>query len=86
LGAFARLTRQCADAAFLLGEEQEVSNFWAHYQEHGPAHNVSHRELLLELRGAVQTAGPAPALRLATSADLDTVVFAHAQIGLRERG
>jgi ribosomal protein S18 acetylase RimI-like enzyme len=85
LRAFARLTRQCADAAFLLGEEQEVSNFWAHYQEHGPADNVSHRELLLELRG-VQSTDPAPGLRLATSVDLDTVVFAHAQIGLRERG
>jgi ribosomal protein S18 acetylase RimI-like enzyme len=86
LRAFAGLTRQCPGAAFVLGEQDEVSNFWVHYQEHGPADSVSYREALLELRRPAEPTGPVPDLRPATLDDLDVVVLAHAQIGLRERG
>jgi predicted GNAT family acetyltransferase len=83
---FARIAQQHSDVYMLLGEQEKVQAFWAHYASGGQAPRLVCRELLLENRWPIELRESVPGLRLATMDDLDLIVPAHAQTALEESG
>jgi predicted GNAT family acetyltransferase len=83
---FARLAQECTVAHMVLGEQDKVDTFWRYYADGGQAPRLFGRELLMEQRWPVPVRGAVQGLRLATLADLDLVIPAHAQSALEESG
>ena len=84
--AFARVAQEHSDVYMLLGEQEKVEAFWAHYASGGQAPRLVCRELLLEQRWPIELREDVPGLRLATMDDLDLIVPAHAQTAFEESG
>lgn len=86
LAAFARLAQSHTRAHMLLGEQENISQFWQHYSEGGQMPRVLCRELLYELRWPVAVQQPVKGLRLATLADLELVMPVQAAMAEAESG
>ena len=66
----------------ILGEKEKVEKFWNFYADDGQEMRLACRELLFELRHAMELREEVKNLRLATLADLDRI--APVQAGLAE--
>ncbi|HJQ23907.1 MAG TPA: GNAT family N-acetyltransferase [Blastocatellia bacterium] len=86
IAAFARVAQQCVDAFLLIGEQEKVQAFWHDYAPGGQAVRLYGRELLMEMKSPAEVREAVPGLRLATMADLDVIVPAHAECGVIESG
>ena len=86
LEALAGVAQKCTTAHLIMGEEERIDEFWTYYSEGGKEMRRACRELLLELRWPVQVQEEVPELRLATLADLDLILPAHARMAFDESG
>jgi ribosomal protein S18 acetylase RimI-like enzyme len=86
LAAFAECAQSCQHAHMIMGEQQQVEEFWAHYSSAGQAMRLACRELLFELRWPVEAREEINDLRLATPADLDLVMPVQAEMAQAESG
>ncbi|HJQ23269.1 MAG TPA: GNAT family N-acetyltransferase [Blastocatellia bacterium] len=86
IAAFARTAQQCSDAFLLIGEQADVETFWRYYSPAGQDARLYGRELLFALGWPVAVREAVPGLRLATMADLDVIVPAHAECTYIESG
>lgn len=86
LAAFARLARTRPEAHLIMGEEEKIQRFWNIYAgAHQEPRRIC-RELLFEQREPVKTISPVLDLRLATLADLESVMLVQAQMAFDESG
>jgi ribosomal protein S18 acetylase RimI-like enzyme len=83
--AFARLARD-ARAHLILGGQEKIENFWAHYEQGGQEPRRICRELLMELHWPIETLTEAAALRRATVNDLEELVVINAAMAYVESG
>ncbi len=86
LEAFARLAQRHRTTHMLLGEQDTIRRFWAHYGEQGQAPRLFCRELLFEQRWPVEAHHAVPDLRPATLDDLMLVMPVHAALAYEESG
>lgn len=84
--AFAECMRACPDARMVFAEEEELTRFWNHYVRNGESPRLSCGELLISIRRAPNNTDDDVDLSLATGADLDQIVAAHAELVLSETG
>ncbi len=70
----------------ILGEKDKVEQFWNYYSDEGQEMRLACRELLFELRHAMQVREEVEGLRRATLDDLDLVAPAHAAMAEFESG
>lgn len=85
LAAFARLARE-VQAHVIVGDQEKLEQFWAHYEEGGQKPRRICRELFLEQRWPIETMSEAAALRHATPDDLEVLTSAHARMVCDESG
>jgi len=85
VAAFAKVTQSCQSARAVLGEENKIKQFMAHYEKGGMSPRLSCRELLLEKR-SVENVDKVQSLRIARSEELELVVRVHAQTAFEESG
>jgi GNAT superfamily N-acetyltransferase len=88
--AFARLARSVR-AHLILGDQEKIENFWAHYEQGGQQPRRICRELLLEQRRPAETpaaelAEEATVLRPATTGDLEELLVINAAMAYDESG
>jgi GNAT superfamily N-acetyltransferase len=83
--AFARLARD-ARAHLILGAQEKIENFWAHYEQGGQEPRRVCRELLMELHWPIETLTEAADLRPATVNDLEELVVINAAMACVESG
>ena len=86
LAACARLAKECRRAHMLMGEQEKVERFWAHYSEGGQRPRLICRELLFEQRWPVEVREAVENLRPATPDDLELVMPVQAQMSFEESG
>ena len=79
---FALVAQTYSRTHMILGEKEKVEQFWDYYADEGQQMRLACRELLFELRHAMQVREEAEGLRLATLDDLDEI--APVQAGLAE--
>ncbi|HEV2862903.1 MAG TPA: GNAT family N-acetyltransferase [Pyrinomonadaceae bacterium] len=84
--AFAHLAQKHRTAHMLLGEQDAVRRFWAHYGEAGQTPRLFCRELLFEQRWPVEAHHAVEDLRLATLDDLMLAMPVHAALAYEESG
>jgi ribosomal protein S18 acetylase RimI-like enzyme len=84
LVALARVAQKVPTTRMMLGEQEEIDQFWNYYAENGESPRLLLRELLFEQRWPVEVREPVEGLRRATTADLKLVVPAHAQLAFEE--
>ena len=70
----------------IMAEQEKVEEFWNHYADDGQPMRLACRELLFELKHAVQLQHPVEDLRLATIEDLHLVAPVHAAMAEAESG
>ncbi|MDX6269187.1 MAG: uncharacterized protein QOD28_410 [Acidobacteriota bacterium] len=83
--AFARLAREVR-AHLILGDQEKIENFWAHYEQGGQQPRRICRELFLELHWPVETVAGATGLRPATVDDLEELAVINAAMACEESG
>lgn len=83
---FAELAQQYSSAYMLLAISEDVQTFWQYYSDGGAAARLVCREQLFEQRWPVAVRQLIDGLRLATPADLDLIVPAHALLALADSG
>lgn len=86
LQAFAQLAKSSTTTNLIMGERERITEFFKYYGEGGQQARRACRELLFELRRALQFPDPIIGLRLGTPRDLELVVPVHAQLSLAESG
>ena len=86
LKAFARVAKATPGVHVHLGEEKKIRQFWATYARGGQRSRLVCREMLFELRGAVDSIAVAEGLRLATLDDLPLVMPVQARMAFEESG
>jgi predicted GNAT family acetyltransferase len=86
LKAFAELKFRDAHSHLIRGEHNMIQRFWKFYSalDQSPYHSCS--ELLFEQTELPEVTEPLPQLRLATFADLDSIVRINAQMIISECG
>ena len=70
----------------VLGEKDEIEQFWNYYADEGQEMRLACRELLFELRRAMQVREEVKGLRRATLEDLDKVAPIQAAMAEEESG
>jgi predicted GNAT family acetyltransferase len=70
----------------ILGEKEKVEEFWNYYADEGQEMRLACRELLFELRQAMEVREEVQGLRLATLNDLDQVAPVQAAMAEDESG
>lgn len=70
----------------VLGEKDKIEAFWNYYADAGQEMRLACRELLFELRRAMQIREEVAGLRLATAADIDRVAPIQAAMAEEESG
>jgi predicted GNAT family acetyltransferase len=70
----------------ILGEKDKVEQFWNYYADEGQEMRLACRELLFELRYAMQVRDEVDGLRRATLADLDKIAPVQASMAEEESG
>jgi len=86
LTAFAQVAQTCRHTHMLLGEQEQVEQFWADYATGGQPARLACRELLFEQRWPVAVREAVRGLRLATAADLELVAPVQAELAYEESG
>jgi len=86
LAAFARLAQDCVNTHMVMGEQEQVEQFWDHYCDGGQELRLVCRELLLEQRWPVVVREEVPGLRTATPDDLELVMPVQARMAEEECG
>lgn len=86
LAAFARLAQANPRAHMIMGEEERIERFWKYYAKEGEVPRRVCRELLLELRWPIEALEPVAGLRLATEAELASVMMVQAHMAFMESG
>jgi predicted GNAT family acetyltransferase len=84
LAAFARVAQVSPAAHMMMGEREEIKQFWSYYAENRQRPRLLCRELLFEQRWPVEVRTPVKGLRLATMEDLKLVIPAHARMAFQE--
>jgi predicted GNAT family acetyltransferase len=84
LEALSEVAQTCTNAHMIMGEKQRIEDFWNYYAKAGQEMRVACRELLFELRWPLEVNQQTSGLRLATLADLELVMPAHAELALAE--
>lgn len=84
--AFAECMRACPDARMVFAEEEQLTRFWNHYVRNGESPRLSSGKLLISICRAPNNANDDVGLSLATGAELDQIVAAHAELVLSETG
>lgn len=84
LDALARVAQGVPTAHMMLGEQEEIGQFWNYYAQDGESPRLLHRELLYEQRWPVEVRETVEGLRLATPEDLKLIIPAHAQMVFEE--
>ena len=70
----------------IMAEQEKVEEFWNHYADDGQPMRRACRELLFELKAAIETTGKIEGLRLATLDDLHLIAPVHAALAEAESG
>ncbi|MDQ3817234.1 MAG: GNAT family N-acetyltransferase [Acidobacteriota bacterium] len=83
---FALVAQTYCRAHMILGEKESVEQFWNYYADEGQEMRLVCRELLFELRHAMQLREEVDGLRLATLDDLDQVAPVQAELAEYESG
>jgi hypothetical protein len=86
LQEFALVAQICSNTFMIMGEQESIEQFWNYYADEGQEIRLVCRELLFELRRAVEVREPAQGLRLATLDDLEMVAPVHALMAEAESG
>lgn len=84
LAAFARVAQVSPVAHMMMGEQEEIKQFWSYYSQNGQRPRLMCRELLFEQRWPVEVRAPVKGLRLATKEDLKLIIPAHARMAFEE--
>ena len=84
LAAFARVAQESPAPHLMMGEQEEIKQFWNYYAQNRQRPRLSCRELLFEQRWPVEVCAPVKGLRLATKDDLKLIIPAHAQMAFEE--
>ena len=84
--AFALVAQGFARAHMILGEKDKVEQFWNYYADEGQEMRLVCRELLFELRHAMQVREETQGLRRATADDLDRIAPVQAAMAEAESG
>ncbi|HEX8144956.1 MAG TPA: GNAT family N-acetyltransferase [Pyrinomonadaceae bacterium] len=82
--ALAQVARMAPAPRIMLGEHEEIEQFWNYYAENRETPRFVRRELLFEQRWPVEVREAVEGLRLATKDDLKLVIPAHAQMAFEE--
>lgn len=70
----------------IMAEQEKVEEFWNYYADDGQSMRLACRELLFELKNAVETRKEVKGLRLANLDDLHLIVPVHAAMAEAESG
>jgi predicted GNAT family acetyltransferase len=70
----------------IMAEQEKVEEFWNYYADDGQPMRLACRELLFELKNALETRNEIKGLRLATLDDLNLVAPVHAAMAEAESG
>jgi ribosomal protein S18 acetylase RimI-like enzyme len=82
----AHRARMFPSAHLILGEQEQIENFWHFYADSGQASRFMTRELLFEQRWPPPICENVPNLRLSTLEDLSLIVPVHAQMAFEKSG
>jgi uncharacterized protein len=86
LREFAFLAQASMRTHMIVGEQEELEQFWNYYADEGQEMRLVCRELLFELRQPLPLKKEMPGLRLATTDDLEAVVPVQAEMAFVESG
>ena len=86
LRAFAAAAQASNSTHMLLGERDQIGEFWKNYSSKGQRMRLACSELLFELDSPALRRESAVGLRRATEAELDLVIPVHAQMAFEESG
>src|SRR5262249_17622864 len=84
--AFASIAQSLGSSHMIMGEQQQVEEFWECYARRGQDFRLACRELLFELRWPAEVQGGVQSLRRATLDDLDLVLPVQAELAKQESG
>ena len=84
--AFAQLARNHAPSHLIRGEQEKIASFWNYFTKDQNKACLLCGELLLELKAIQAGITPVSGLRLATIADLETIVNVNASLACNESG
>jgi len=83
---FAMIAQSSSSSHMILGEEEQINQFWKFYADSGQEMRASACELLFELKNAREVSDPVNGLRLATLKDLELILPVHAELAFAESG
>ena len=83
---FALLAQICTRTHMIMGEQERIEQFWNYYADYGQQMRLACRELLFELRRAMEVREEVDGLRLATLDDLELIMPVHAAMAEAESG
>jgi predicted GNAT family acetyltransferase len=86
MSEFGLIAQSCSRTHMILGEKESVEQFWNYYADEGQQMRLACRELLFELRQAMQVREEVEGLRRATIDDLDQVAPVQAAMAEFESG
>ena len=84
--AFARRARACPDVRMMFAQENELNAFWHYYDGIAPMPRTSRHQLITSVGCDSKDIDFVEELRIATEADLDQVIAAHAEMVFEETG
>jgi uncharacterized protein len=84
--AFATISQTLSGVHMIMGEQQQVEEFWECYAKRGQEFRLACRELLFELRWPAEVRGEVPSLRRATMDDLNLIMPVQAEMARDESG
>jgi predicted GNAT family acetyltransferase len=84
--AFANIAQSVSSCHMIMGEQQQVEEFWECYAKRGQDFRLACREMLFELRWPAEVKGEMPGLRRATLEDLNLIMPVQAELASHESG
>ncbi len=84
--AFANIAQNAGTGHMIMGEQQQVEEFWDCYSRLGDTFRLACRELLYELRWPTEVRRAISALRPATLEDLPLIMPVQAEMAKQESG
>jgi len=84
--SFAGIAHELGTCHMIMGEQQQVEEFWDCYAKQGHVFRLACRELLYELRWPAEVKSEMPGLRPATLDDLSLVMPVQAELAMQESG
>jgi predicted GNAT family acetyltransferase len=86
LTAFARVARNCQNTSLIRGERRVTETFWRYFAEEDESPRLVCAEHLFEISDEVVVETKNDRLRVATMADLESVISINAAMALEEGG